>query len=266
MTILCYHSVHPSWESPLAVTPAAWSRQAAWLRRRRRTLPLADALPRLDASGRLPRGAAALTFDDGFAELHEYVLPVLVREQLPATVFLVAQTLSAVGQAVDWVDTPGAEPLATLTRDQVLEMQDAGVDFQSHSWAHLDLTRLSTAECVRDLRESRELLSDLLGRAVTLLAYPRGRHDEHVRQAAARAGYTHAFALPESAESAGAYAIPRVGIHRGNGLGTVRLKSTRPYLPVRTSDGFRRTAAPVRRTLGAVRSRGRSTRAATPSG
>ena len=41
---------------------------------------------------------------------------------------------------------------------------------------------------------------------MTLLAYPRGLHDARVREAAAAAGYTHAFALPETAEEACAVA------------------------------------------------------------
>jgi peptidoglycan/xylan/chitin deacetylase (PgdA/CDA1 family) len=242
VTVLCYHSVEPDWTSPLAVEPDAFARQAAWVRAHRHVLPLAEAIPRLDASWRLPRGAAALTFDDGFASLYEHVLPVLAREKLPATVFLVAQTLTPAGQPVDWVDDPGTEPLRTLTLDQVLEMQDAGVDFQSHSWAHRDLRSLSEEECVQDLRDSRELLSELLGRPVTLLCYPRGLHDEKVRRAAARAGYTHAFALPVGPEDPGPYAVPRVGIWRGNGPVTVRLKATRPYLRLRTSEGVTRAA------------------------
>jgi peptidoglycan/xylan/chitin deacetylase (PgdA/CDA1 family) len=249
MTILCYHSVQPRWNSPLAVEPDAFARQAAWLRSRRRVLPLGEALSRLDRSGRLPRGEAALTFDDGFAALHDQALPVLTRERLPATVFLVAQTLTEAGQPVDWVDTPGTEPLNTLTLDQVLEMQDAGVDFQSHSWAHLDLTQLTEAECVRDLRESRELLSDLLGRPATLLAYPRGRHSAHVRRAASLAGYTHAFALPEREEQVDEYAIPRVGIFRGNGQLALRIKAARPYLRLRHSERIARTASQGKRMV-----------------
>jgi peptidoglycan/xylan/chitin deacetylase (PgdA/CDA1 family) len=252
MTILCYHSVQPGWHSPLAVEPADFARQAAWVRRRRQVLPLREALSRLDSSGRLPRGQAALTFDDGFEALHTNALPVLVREQLPATVFLVAQTLTPGGQPVDWVDTPGTQPLSTLTRDQVLEMQDAGADFQSHSWAHLDLPRLSEEECVRDLRDSREMLSELLGRPVTLLAYPRGRHAPHVRRAAARAGYTHAFALPERAEDVGDYAIPRVGIFRGNGQLALRIKASRPYVRLRTNEPVARGAHKVLRIAGGL--------------
>jgi peptidoglycan/xylan/chitin deacetylase (PgdA/CDA1 family) len=250
VTVLCYHDVHERWSSPLAAQPAAFAWQAAWLRAHRRVLPLDEAVTRLDTRGRLPRGAAALTFDDGFAGVHEHALPVLTREKLPATVFLVAQTLTPAGQPVDWVDTPDVEPLRTLTRDQVLEMQDAGVDFQSHSWAHRDLRQLSHAECVEDLRDSRELLSELLGRPVTLLAYPRGLHDQHVRDAAEKAGYTHAFALPEGPERPGPYAIPRVGIWRANGRLTVRAKATRPYLRLRTSAGVDRAS---RRVKGLVR-------------
>jgi peptidoglycan/xylan/chitin deacetylase (PgdA/CDA1 family) len=252
MTILCYHSVEPEWPSPLAVEPDAFAQQAAWLRRRRRVLPLREAVTRLDRAGRLPRGTAAVTFDDGFAALHEHALPVLARERVPATVFLVAQTLSPQGQEVDWVDTPGTAPLTTLTLDQVLEMQDAGVDFQSHSWAHADLRGLTRAECVRDLTDSRELLSELLGRPVTLLAYPRGLHDAKVREAAALAGYTHAFALPETAEEPGDYAIPRVGVYRGNGPLTVRVKSARPYLRMRTAGPVVRSAGRVRQVRRAV--------------
>lgn len=259
MTILCYHSVQPDWVSPLAVEPAAFAEQCAWLARRRRVLPLSRAIPALDRSWRLPRGTAALTFDDGFAELHRWALPVLARHGLPATVFLVAQTLTAAGRPVDWVDTPPPAPqtLATLTREQVREMQDAGVDFQSHSYAHHDLTRLGVDECVADLRSSREMLSDLLGRTVTLLAYPRGRHDERVRLAAYRAGYTHAFALPERAEPVGPFSIPRVGVYQGNSLRTVRVKAARPYLAVRTDPRFPTAARAARRALSGLTATGR---------
>lgn len=248
MTILCYHSVEPTWESPLAVHPDDFDRHCAWLARRRRVLPLHDAVERLDGSGRLPRGMAVITLDDGFEALHTHALPIIHRYQLPTTVFLVAQTLTPVGKSVDWVRTPPPWPLRTLSVEQVLEMQSAGVDFQSHSWAHHDLPELDVDRCVKDLRDSRKLLEELLGRPVGLLAYPRGLHDERVRQAAAQAGYTHALALPEGPEQAGRYAIPRVGIYRGNGMLSLRVKSSRSYLPARNR-GSHRLVRRVRRAV-----------------
>lgn len=239
MTILCYHSVQPDWGSPLAMHPTTFEEHCDWLSKHRRVVPLAEAVDRLGHFGQLPRGIACLTFDDGFTGVRDYALPILTRYRLPATVFLVAKTLTEAGHPVDWVDTPAGYELTTLTVEQVLEMQSAGVSFQSHSDAHLDLTSLTFDDCVRDLRQSRELLESLLGRDVPLLAYPRGRHHEGVRAAAAAAGYTHAFTLPERRERAGPYAVPRVGLYRGNSVRNLQIKSSYPYLALRTSSAFR---------------------------
>lgn len=256
MTILCYHAVDPSWSSPLAVEPAVFRRQCELLSRRRTVLPLEDAVTRLDRHGRLPRGFTALTFDDGFASLYEHALPVLTRLRLPATVFLVAETLVGDGREVDWVDTPPAPPrrLETLEVAQVREMQAAGVRFASHSYSHHDLTALAYEECVRDLTRSREVLEDLLGQRVPFLAYPRGRNDATVRAAAERAGYSHSFTLPEGPEPAGPHGVPRVGVYPGNGPRAVLAKSDPAYLRLRLGPLYR----PLRRAavgVGAARRR-----------
>jgi peptidoglycan/xylan/chitin deacetylase (PgdA/CDA1 family) len=251
MSILCYHAVQPGWRSPMSVEPAVLDEHCGWLSRRRSVVPLQEAVHRLDATGRLPRGLAALTFDDGFSSLHEHGFPVLARHRLPATVFLVAETLTAAGRPVDWVDTAPAEQLTTLTIEQVREMQDAGIRFESHSFSHLDLTSLSFEDCVRDLTDSRELLETLLGRPVRLLAYPRGRHNASVRAAAERAGYSHAFTLPEGREPVGPYAVPRVGLFDGNDLRHLRVKSARSYLRLRTGRPYQVVRQLRRTTSGA---------------
>jgi peptidoglycan/xylan/chitin deacetylase (PgdA/CDA1 family) len=238
MTILCYHSVDPEWESPLAVRPDTFAAHCAWLVRHRRVIPVADAADAISRSGRLPRGAAALTFDDGFAALADHAFPGLVRSRLPATVFLVAKTLTGSDYEVDWVDTPPAWPLRTLTREQVLEWREAGIRFASHSFHHHDLTTLSAAECVEDLRDSRELLEDLLREPVDTLAYPRGRHNAMVREAARDAGYRTALALPETAEPVGPHSIPRAGVYPWNGSMVLRAKTHPRYVALRQSPVF----------------------------
>lgn len=247
MSILCYHSVDPAWQSPLAVRPEVFDEHCRWLSAHRHVVPLDRAVELLDSGGRLPGRLSALTFDDGFAALYENALPVLLRHRLPATVFLVAETLTPEGRAVDWVDTPPPWPLETLGLDQVLAMQDAGVSFASHSYSHFDLTTLTYEACVDDLRRSRTLLEDLLRRPVPFVAYPRGRHDQQVRRAAQRAGYTHSFALPESREPFGSHAVPRVGVFPGNGTGALRLKTARGYLALRHSPVFPLVRRAVRR-------------------
>jgi peptidoglycan/xylan/chitin deacetylase (PgdA/CDA1 family) len=238
MTILCYHSIDPTWSSPLAVRPAAFAEHCAWLAGHRRVLPLTEAVRAIDERGHLPRGCVALTFDDGFEGVFEYAFPVLARLRLPATVFLVAGTLASDPQAVDWVDSPPPVPLKTLTRDQVAEMAAAGFAFGSHGYRHRDLTALSDEECEEDLRRSRELLSDVLHAPLPYLAYPRGRHDGRVRREAERAGFTHAFSLPETREAAGPLSIPRVGVYPGNTLPALRVKTAPLYLRFRTSGAY----------------------------
>jgi peptidoglycan/xylan/chitin deacetylase (PgdA/CDA1 family) len=263
VTILCYHSVDPRWASPLAVTPGAFDAHCAWLAQRRNVLSLDDAVARLDSSLCLPRGLAAITFDDGFAELYDYALPVLRRHGLAATVFLVAETLAPEGRSVDWVDTAPTWPLRTLSVDQILEMREHGVAFESHSWAHHDLTTLTEEECVADLQRSRGLLEELLRRRVRFIAFPRGRHAAHVRRAAARAGYDYAFTLPEGPEPVGPHAVPRVGVYRGNDLRTLAIKSSRWYLGLRMSRGWLPLRAALQRRARSARPRKATAR---PSG
>jgi peptidoglycan/xylan/chitin deacetylase (PgdA/CDA1 family) len=234
MVVLCYHSIHPTWEDPLAVTPEMFAEHCAWLARHRAVLPL-DEIVELEAAGRPRRGVVALTFDDGFADFAEGALPPLLRHRLPTTMFVVAGTLDEGAGGATWLRPQPATPPATLTSAQVLELRELGVRFGSHSWAHRDLRELSEDECVRDLRDSRERLEDLLHEEVPLLAYPYGFHAPHVRSAAAAAGYRYALSLPEGPEVHGSHAAPRVGLYRGNSVTALRVKSSSWYLRARMS-------------------------------
>ena len=238
MSILCYHAVDPTWTSPLAVTPQDFEDHLTWLARTRTVVPLRVAMEHMDARGRLPRGMVALTFDDGFAQLEEHVFPALARHGLPATVFLVAATLSPQGQPVDWVDTPPDWPLETLGVDQVLAAAEQGVDMQSHTWSHPRLTELDEDAVRAEMSRSRELLADLLHRDVDQVAYPRGLHDAQARRAAEAAGYTHAYALPQTHEEVGPHAVPRVGVWPGNQAMSLRAKTMPEYLALRHSPAF----------------------------
>jgi peptidoglycan/xylan/chitin deacetylase (PgdA/CDA1 family) len=122
--------------------------------------------------------------------------------------------------------------------EQILEMQEAGISFGSHSFSHRDLTTLDVNACVRDLRASKDVLENVLGREVPFVAYPRGRHNRVVRRAAERAGFTHGFGLPEGREPKGRYSIPRIGVYEGNDVRALRMKTSRLYLPLRMSRGY----------------------------
>lgn len=229
MSILCYHELGTGWESPVLVTPELFATHIRWLKAHRNLIPLDAAADRIDSTARLPRGFAAVTFDDGFSGLYDHWS---LFRGIPVTVFLVAQSLTTEGIDVDWVEKAPTR-LQTLSLDQILEMQDGGVRFASHSFAHRNLTEMTMAECERDLYESRVLLEDLLGTHVPFVAYPVGRHNDVVRTAAKRAGYSHGFTLERVVDPSDPLAIPRVGIYGGNGPLALRMKASRSYLRFR---------------------------------
>jgi len=256
MTILCYHGIDPDWRSPLAVRPEVFRRQLSWLALHRTVVDVPAAVAR---TVRPPAGRpVALTFDDGLASCYEHAWPLLRRRRLPATVFVVAGTLVDPPAPVDWIDEAdlAGRPQQVLSADRVAEMSEAGVRIGSHTLRHHDLRRLGDKECLRDLRDSRVLLEDLLRRPVTLLAYPRGAHNARVRRAARLAGYTHAFTTDTGGRRGDPYAVARAGIYGGDSVAVFRAKLSRCYLPARSGQlsplvtpvlrGMRRAAAAAR--------------------
>jgi peptidoglycan/xylan/chitin deacetylase (PgdA/CDA1 family) len=94
--ILMYHRVAEPASDPwdLAVAPDRFEAQMAHLRRRRTPLSLAEFMGRLEA-GELPADAAAVTFDDGYADNLVNARPRLQRHAIPATVYLVSDALGS---------------------------------------------------------------------------------------------------------------------------------------------------------------------------
>lgn len=73
----------------MCVSPANFTAQMAALRRIGRPVSLEHLGAALEAGGSV-RGMIAVTFDDGYEEVLSVALPVLEREEIPATVFFVA--------------------------------------------------------------------------------------------------------------------------------------------------------------------------------
>jgi len=94
--ILMYHRIAEAPYDPwrLAVAPGRFAQQVAWLKRRRTILPLPE-FAALHRRGRLPAGAVALTFDDGYACNAEVAAPILEDLAAPATIFLTTGALAS---------------------------------------------------------------------------------------------------------------------------------------------------------------------------
>jgi peptidoglycan/xylan/chitin deacetylase (PgdA/CDA1 family) len=102
LTIFTYHRVtaEPDPLLPDEFHARSFAAQMSWIADYFRVLSLPDAVKTL-AQGRLPARAAAITFDDGYANNLEVALPILQRHNLTATVFI---AVDAVERGIMWND------------------------------------------------------------------------------------------------------------------------------------------------------------------
>mgnify|MGYP001817043274 FL=1 len=101
--ILMYHRIaRPGdddvWD--LCVTPEHFQAQLEVMKRRGPILPLGELLRKLD-DGTLPRGASAITFDDGYLDNATAALPILEAMDAPATIFVASADVGR-GTAFWW--------------------------------------------------------------------------------------------------------------------------------------------------------------------
>jgi peptidoglycan/xylan/chitin deacetylase (PgdA/CDA1 family) len=89
LSVFIFHRVLPTPDTLMPWEPdiAQFDWMCRLIGRNFRVLDLADAV-RLRAAGRLPAAAAAISFDDGYADNAECALPVLQRHGLTATFFV----------------------------------------------------------------------------------------------------------------------------------------------------------------------------------
>ena len=152
-------------------------------------LPLDRAVADLQ-TGTLPDRALVLTFDDGYASVIETAWPLLCERGMPATSFVVSGAWDGERRYPWDLDEPAHDRLRLSRPDEIADAARSGLDIGSHTVTHPWLPRLEPADLERELVESRQAITELIGRPVTSLAYPTGGWNSTVREAAADAGYT----------------------------------------------------------------------------
>lgn len=164
-TVLIYHRVGggTSDERDLAITD--FTEQLDRLAHHR-VVSLDDAIDTVDAGDDRP--SVVLTFDDGFADVHEHAWPLLRARGLPFTLYLATayvggkmrwqgSTARAAGTAMDWDQLAqlAASPLCTIA---------------NHTHTHARPEALTVAE----LDRCNEVISGQLGLMPQHFAYPWG--------------------------------------------------------------------------------------------
>ena len=214
MRALMYHRVEEvggRFGVPLAKleAQAAWLASAGWTVK---TLRAAAAAP--------DQETVVLTFDDGTADTFESAWPVLRRNGLTATVFLVTD---AMGGALHW----SRSSVPMMNWSQAREMAEEGAELGSHTATHLDLRTASIAAIRKELKRSKAAIEDQVGTEVVSFAYPFGYFRVEMPDLLAEAGYqwaTLAGTCGRNTSATAPYELRRIHIDGRASLSAFRRK------------------------------------------
>jgi peptidoglycan/xylan/chitin deacetylase (PgdA/CDA1 family) len=221
--ILMYHAIA---EQPAAATrtlsvqPGMFAAQLALLQQQRfTTVTFSQLGAAVRGHAVLPARPIVLTFDDGYADFHREALPVLIRYDCVATLFVTTGWIADAGQHAAGI------PLdRMLSWDQIDEVCAAGFEVAAHSHSHAELDQLSDSALRNELSMSKILLEDRLGQEVSALAYPYGYSSPRVTRAVNAVGYRSAAtvsnALATTRPQADLFCLPRLTVRRSTNLDT----------------------------------------------
>jgi peptidoglycan/xylan/chitin deacetylase (PgdA/CDA1 family) len=162
----------------------------------------------------LPKRPLCVTFDDGFADFHEFALPALQDAGMPATLYIAT---GFIGGVSGWLQSAGEGWRQMLSIEQIRDCDRVGIEIGAHTVTHPALDMLPRAAALEEVAASKTVIEQLLGKGITSFAYPFGYTNGRVRDLVATAGFTSACAVNYriSTEADDLLMIPRL-IVRGD--------------------------------------------------
>lgn len=147
-----------------------------------------------------PKKPIVITLDDGYEDNYINAFPILKKFGIKATIF----------DITDCIDKDNAY----ITSDQITEMIKSGIDIESHTYNHDDLSKLSYKAQYQTLEKSREELESIEGKRIKYIAYPSGAYNNYTESAVKDAGYIMAVTTKPgfSSKTNGLFFLHRVRI------------------------------------------------------
>ena len=172
--VLTYHHVGegPDW---LYVRPADFKRQLAYLQDSGYTaISVMELAQGLSGQGKLPARPVVITFDDGYEDNYTAAFPILARQKMKGTFFVVTGKMGQPGY-MNW--------------RQAGEMIAGGMEVGSHTVHHYTLNEINLKELERELLASRLMLENNAPGAAPIFANPFGETAPAVVELLSRTGY-----------------------------------------------------------------------------
>jgi peptidoglycan/xylan/chitin deacetylase (PgdA/CDA1 family) len=167
--IFMYHHVsslqtHNPLDYNLTVTTANFDAQLTWLQQQGyHTITMTELFDTFYYGKALPSKPVMLTFDDGYADIYTYALPVLLAHHDRGVFYIISGIIG--GNYVTW--------------DQVRSLARSGMEIASHTVHHYDVARPSTGTTQTELLDSKAKLEAELAHPIQFFCYPTGEPFHH---------------------------------------------------------------------------------------
>jgi glycosyltransferase involved in cell wall biosynthesis/peptidoglycan/xylan/chitin deacetylase (PgdA/CDA1 family) len=139
----------------------------------------------------IPKGAVWISFDDGYKEWLDDLLPIIRERRVPVTMFFPSGIIESAG-ILPWLRTrksfANARDAVTVSELQTIATCPE-VTVGGHTVNHSVTAGLPEAKVRFELGQCRGTLESWVGSAVTCFSYPEGRFDGRERGALAEFGY-----------------------------------------------------------------------------
>lgn len=212
--VLMYHAVGTGneidWPKSLIMSEALFESHISYLKDNGYTIVSVEQLAHRLEKGQSVDKYVALSFDDGYKNNHDVVLPLLKKYDAKASFFVINKEIG--------------QPLF-MDDDDIKDMLAAGMEIGSHTYSHNPLAKIDTKYLVWEFDTSRYWLKKKFdGYIVRTLAYPNGSYNETVIAAAQKYGFYRALTGHVGVNTSATYKKAPMEMYRvtvaddGNGL------------------------------------------------
>lgn len=209
-TVLMYHSISYQNDEFFTVNPELFRRQIDYLLQAgHQFVTMHDVAAFYEEETPLQKNAVCLTFDDGYLDNFTEALPILEEYEIPATIYFAT---AFVEQGI----TDKGLPACSKDQLQILANHPL-ITIGAHTVNHFRLSRLSIDEAWYEIRKSKTLLEEMIGKSVVHFAYPKGDYSIQTIELVKKAGFSTAVTVVPKFVGADrdAFQIGRVSVDQG---------------------------------------------------
>lgn len=127
-----------------------------------------------------------LSFDDGYKNNYENVLPILEKYGFTATIYLVSKNIGGINS---WDTNIGLSEYELMDETEINNWIKSGMEIGSHTMNHVNLSKCSSSKAREEIYQSKIDLESKFNTEIRHFCYPYGSFNDEVIDMVERSGY-----------------------------------------------------------------------------